>query len=313
MKFYDSSWNPFAGCTRVSPGCDRCMALENLKRQGRPVTPCLNPRAMKRGPEGETVMTCSQSDLFHEAFAKEQIKRVLGEIKKRPNIRFLATTRRDERMRDVMDGTDIPNLWLGVSVESQEHVNRVQTLLDTSGDFHRWVCLEPLIGPVDLSEVLKSGEIEWVELGAERGDGRRPCQPGWVEKVLSDCRRFNVPVLVNTLDVDGRLTDNPADWPRGLQVRQWPWENGQPRTVVMADTPGLSGKITRRADGSFLVDAPSFVYDHFSSEPMAKHYNIWFLSSRAGRTKFELVPLSRPNVEETDYLSNYTHFFWRNK
>jgi protein gp37 len=112
------------------------------------------------------------------------------------------------------DGTyawPLPNVWLGTSVEDQKRADlRIGPLLETPAA-HRFLSMEPLLGPVDLSPWLWEGvqhrtdygtgvehdiaprqDLEWVIVGGESGKGARPMHPGWVRALRDQCAEADV-------------------------------------------------------------------------------------------------------------------------
>ena len=93
-----------------------------------------------------------------------------------------------------------PNVWLGVSVENQEQADtRIPLLLKTPAAV-RFLSMEPLLGPVDLSPWLitdvdaRDGNlIDWVIVGGESGPNARPMHPDWVRSIRDQCQAAGVP------------------------------------------------------------------------------------------------------------------------
>lgn len=92
------------------------------------------------------------------------------------------------------DGKPLPNLWLGVTAENQRRADeRIPVLLDTPAA-RRFVSVEPMLGPVDLSQWLgRSGGLDWVICGGETGPGARPVHPDWVRSLRDQCQIAGVP------------------------------------------------------------------------------------------------------------------------
>jgi protein gp37 len=176
------------------------------------------------------IFVCSMSDLFHEDVPDEFIWRVLSVAVMAPQHIFQYLTKRPERMLDVMKGwyrrslrASHPdeefgwpvrsNIWLGVSVENQYWADRrIPLLLETPAAI-RFLSLEPLLKPVDLTRV----DYGW-KLNAALADFKE-----WREHVpfgLRDDER--VPPGVAWLDVlkgewfDG--WDSGSDGPKVDQV-----------------------------------------------------------------------------------------------
>lgn len=75
---------------------------------------------------------------------------------------------------------ELPNVWLGVSVEDQATADeRVPILLQTPAA-HRWVSAEPLLGPLDLRRYLGDAAAQWD--GSFESSSRRMAGPrlDWV-------------------------------------------------------------------------------------------------------------------------------------
>jgi protein gp37 len=83
------------------------------------------------------------------------------------------------------------NVWLGVSVENQEVADdQIPRLLKIPAAI-RWLSLEPLLGPVDLSPWI--GQLNWVIVGGETGPGARPMNPEWARSLRDQCVEANIP------------------------------------------------------------------------------------------------------------------------
>lgn len=196
IEWTETTWNPVTGCTKVSQGCKHCYAERMAKRlkamgqeryrNGFAVTLQEDlvdaPRQWK---QPRVVFVNSMSDLFHADIPLPFIKRVFGTMGQCPQHTFQILTKRSERLREV--GSELPwssNVWMGVSVENEEALDRVRDLQQVPAAV-RFLSVEPLIGPVwDLP--LRG--IDWVIVGGESGPGARPMNPEWVESIYSQCR-----------------------------------------------------------------------------------------------------------------------------
>ncbi|MFE6412615.1 DUF5131 family protein [Streptomyces sp. NPDC057837] len=108
----------------------------------------------------------------------------------------------------------LTNLWLGVSVENQIWAERrIPALLETPAAI-RFLSCEPLLGPVNLTDinsvnVLRGDDtgyenglhwvdgptINWVIVGGESGPGARPMSPDWARSLRDQCAAADVPYL----------------------------------------------------------------------------------------------------------------------
>ncbi|GAA2035410.1 phage Gp37/Gp68 family protein [Catenulispora yoronensis] len=112
IEWTDRTWNPVTGCTRVSPGCDRCYA-ENIARRfaggaafpnGFAVT--LHPErldAPRRWRRPARVFVNSMSDLFHNDIPDEFVLAVFQTMADTPQHTFQILTKRPARMRAFCD------------------------------------------------------------------------------------------------------------------------------------------------------------------------------------------------------------------
>lgn len=255
-KWWDTSWNPLVGCTHASPGCDNCWAkgLHDMRhaaylagkqmpqQYAKPFGQIQLLEDRLAQPMGwrkpRRVFVNSMSDLFHEGVPTEFIARVFDVIRRAPQHRFYVLTRRAKEMYSrTPPGTEPPNVWLGVSVESQEcegnstlHYwygdvkglpknpkDRVRWLVSIP-DVRRFISFEPLLGP--MGDINLDG-IDWVIVGCESGPKRRPCELGWVESIVDQCRKAGVPPFVKQIDLDGKVCRNFADFPESVQAREY--------------------------------------------------------------------------------------------
>jgi len=200
IEWTEMTWNPVTGCTKVSPGCKHCYAetmARRLKAMG-------NPRYQRgfaltlhedlvqlpmRWTTPRRVFVNSMSDLFHKNVPPEFITRVFDTMRRCPQHEFQVLTKRAERLAEIAGHLDWPeNVWMGVSVESQEYAYRSE-LLRTVPARIRFLSVEPLLGPI---ESLPLEGIHWVIVGGESGPGARPMLPEWVELVYRQCRAHGV-------------------------------------------------------------------------------------------------------------------------
>jgi protein gp37 len=106
-----------------------------------------------------------------------------------PQHTYQVLTKRSERLVEV--AKDLPwseNIWMGVSVEDERVLSRVNDLQQVPAHV-RFLSCEPLIGPLDN---LPLDGIHWVITGGESGPGARPMRQEWVESVLHQCRDAGV-------------------------------------------------------------------------------------------------------------------------
>lgn len=248
IEWTQMTWNPVRGCTRISEGCRHCyaetmaarfsgagMAYEGLARmtesgprwtnEVRLVQEAVDTPVRWRQPR--RVFVNSMSDLFHEDVPLEFIQRVFETMNRCPQHQFQVLTKRAERLAEV--GSSLPwseNIWMGVSVESEEHCCRAERLREISAHV-RFVSVEPLLGPIP---DLPLDGIHWVIVGGESGHGARPMDPGWVGEIRRQCQTAGVPfffkqagaVLAARWGCRSRKGSEMAEWPAEFRAREFP-------------------------------------------------------------------------------------------
>src|SRR5256885_1973045 len=200
ISWTEHTWNPWRGCTKVSPGCAHCyMYTQQLKYQKGAKDPAKsNPfvvqqtqttwndplrwqREAAAAGRTERVFTCSWSDFFHED-ADAWRPRAWDIISRCPNLQFQILTKRPENIYDRLPdlgpgglfcrdwGGGWPNVWLGVSVENPKYLWRVDKLREIPARVH-FISAEPLLAGLP---TLNLKHIEWMIVGGESGPGYRP-------------------------------------------------------------------------------------------------------------------------------------------
>lgn len=136
------------------------------------------------------VFVNSMSDLFHDEVPLTYLERVFQVMSDASWHVFQVLTKRSERLAQI--ATRLvwpPNVWMGVSVESEEHTYRIDHLSDTPAAV-RFLSVEPLLGPISK---LSLRNIHWVIVGGESGPHARPIHVNWVRSIRNDCVSAGVP------------------------------------------------------------------------------------------------------------------------
>jgi len=135
------------------------------------------------------VFVNSMSDLFHKDVPAEYIREVFDVMTQADWHQFQVLTKRSERLRELSPILPWPgHIWQGVSVESEDYLDRVEDLR-ASGAAVKFLSLEPLLGPLP---TLSLHAIDWVIVGGESGPGARPMQEDWVIGIRDQCFRQGV-------------------------------------------------------------------------------------------------------------------------
>ena len=197
IEWTDKTWNPTTGCNKVSPGCKHCYAETITKRfpdkfpNGFQFT--LHRQRLdqpKRWRQPSMIFVNSMSDLFHEAMPLRFLTQVFEVMEECERHTFQVLTKRHQRLLEIAKRNILPwpdNVWIGVSVENQDYIERVEYLKKVPAKI-RFLSCEPLLGPLALD--LKG--IHWVITGGESGPKHRPINPDWVRDIRDACQAQGV-------------------------------------------------------------------------------------------------------------------------
>ena len=215
IQWTNATWNPWQGCTKVSPACTNCYMFADLKRYGRDPSVVVRskpptfrlPLKKRRGgafaiEPGWKVFTCSWSDWFHKS-ADAWRDEAWAIVRQRSDVIFQVLTKRPERIAECLPadwGEGYPNVWLGVTAEDQPRADeRIPILRDIPAAV-RFLSCEPLLGPIQLWKSVpcgyycdeSHGHVDhdfcgenhnfdgsrwWVIVGGEAGHNSRPMHP----------------------------------------------------------------------------------------------------------------------------------------
>jgi protein gp37 len=132
----------------------------------------------------------SMSDLFHDDVPVAFIRRVFAVMRAAHWHRFQVLTKRSERLASLDKRLPwAPNIWMGVSVESDRYRRRAEDLQRTRAHV-KFLSLEPLLGPL---RDLRLDGIDWVIVGGESGPGARAIDSKWVTDLRDQCIAARVP------------------------------------------------------------------------------------------------------------------------
>lgn len=201
IEWTNSTWNPVTGCTKISPGCKHCYAermAKRLKAMGQKnyangFSLTLQPHMLElplKWKTPQTIFVNSMSDLFHQSVPLEYIQRVFAVMNDARWHTFQVLTKRADRLAKLSSHLNwTENIWMGVSVESADYVDRIDQLR-SCGAHIKFLSLEPLLGPL---ANLNLDSIDWVIVGGESGPNSRPIRPEWVTEIRDQCLAAEVP------------------------------------------------------------------------------------------------------------------------
>ena len=259
IQWCDKTFNPWIGCTKISPACDNCYAERYGARFGVEWGPG-KPRRLTADSTWRRVLTwirkaaglptpprvfCSLCDPFDPEVPLEWRRRLAVLVINTPHLRWMLLTKRPAEARDHgLNGSGIKAVagsmsyvWLGVTVENQRLDGRIDIAAEAQrryGFGGLFVSAEPLLGPLDLSEHISAHRVDTlvdlVIVGGESGPNARPMNPAWARSLRDQCSLHDVPFCVkqwgewapNCLcgrDEICRTIERPAPGSRGVMFR----------------------------------------------------------------------------------------------
>jgi protein gp37 len=246
------TFNPWWGCTKVSPGCDNCYAETFSHRPIHILTPGSEPgpldvwgkdkprrtfddrhwneplrwerEAIKEG-KNALVFCASMADVMDDEAPEGARERLWQLIDRTPHLTWQLLTKRPHRFnvylpREFKHG----NVWLMTTAENQKFYDLRWPLLQDAADRRGLIAgisYEPALGPLSLSATLALPD--WVIYGGESGPGRRAFlqEVDWAAKLAAECEALGVKFFMKQL---GGLTPalGKSKIPPALQIHEFP-------------------------------------------------------------------------------------------
>jgi protein gp37 len=203
IEWTEATWNPTTGCTKVSPGCDRCYAERITLRFPRTFPNAfkltLRPETLEiplRWKRPRTIFVNSMSDLFHVDVPDDYLHLVFDVMRRTPRHTYQVLTKRAERLARVAPRLPWPeNVWIGVSVESAAYTWRID-FLRRVGAAIRFISAEPLLGPLPNLDL---AGIHWLIAGGESQPRCRPAETTWFRDLRDQCQAADVRFFLKQL------------------------------------------------------------------------------------------------------------------
>jgi protein gp37 len=207
IEWTHHTFNPWWGCSKVSPACRNCYAEAWAKRVGQDVWGQYSKRRFfgeshwkepikwneeaKIDGKKRRVFCASMADVFESRAELNPSRNNLWNlIEKTPMLNWLLLTKRPQNIQKMAPWKNKwpKNVWIGTTVETQTWaVKRLPYLLEIPAAV-RFLSCEPLLGPLDLSPWLKTkNKINWLIAGGESGPKARPMHPEWVRSLRDQC------------------------------------------------------------------------------------------------------------------------------
>lgn len=259
IAWTDATFNPWWGCTKVSPGCDACYAERDSIRYGHQVWGHGVPRRYfgdkhwkdpirwnakaKKARKRMKVFCASMADILDNEVDQKWRDRLWELIVECDWIDWLLLTKRIGNARSMLPHQwygigELPaNVWFGISVVNQEEARRdiPKLLRDLSGTL--WLSIEPQLEWIMLdpkwldcqgeSEFDVLPTISWIVVGGESGSHSRRFDLQWARAIQKQCKTWNVPFFMKQVGSNAYLDDKPMkgyllDWRQGADPAEWP-------------------------------------------------------------------------------------------
>ena len=215
IEWTHHTFNPWWGCTKVSPACKYCYAETWAKRVGNNVWGSQAPRRffsdkhwaepLRWNREAQLtgnrrrVFCASMADVFERRFdVKPWRERLWDIIHQTEMLDWLLLTKRPQNISKMVPWKNDnwpENVWLGTSVENQYWAEkRIPHLLEHPSKV-RFLSCEPLLAQLDLSNWIEKGTlsaINWVIVGGESGPHSRPMNPEWTRFLRDQCKKHGI-------------------------------------------------------------------------------------------------------------------------
>jgi protein gp37 len=262
IEWTDHTFNPWIGCTNVSPGCDHCYAEAMARRFGHAKwgnhprnrtspTNWQKPIAWNRKAKQfkqehgrrQRVFCASMADVFDNQVAADWRVDLFSLIRECRKLDWLLLTKRPQNILKMLPkdwGEGYLNVWLGITAEDQERFDQRWKHLARVPAAIKFISYEPAIGPLRL---LRDGALpDWLISGGESGPGARRAEPKWVRNIVADCRRVGVAPFHKQW---GTYASNPLVVEDGL-------------TAAEAERIDRNGKGGGLVDGELVREFPSW-------------------------------------------------------
>lgn len=287
IEWTDHTFNPWEGCQKVGPGCDHCYAETRNARFGGGTAPNWGPGAPRRRTSvsnwrkplawqkdavafrflhdrRQRVFCASLADVFDNAVDAAWRTDLFELIRATPDLDWLLLTKRIGNVAAMARAAGgLPgNVWLGATIVNQEEADRdVPKLLAIDAQV-RFLSMEPLLGPVDLTEVsddstalnpecwgdcacstlygfdagcrrhggdgMLTRKIDWIIVGGESGPGARPMHPSWARGLREQCAEAGVPMLFKQWGEWAPAHSAPSGTAGAYAIACSPSHTGQP-------------------------------------------------------------------------------------
>lgn len=205
IEWADHTFNPWIGCTQISPACDHCYAqVHQDRRFGRVKWGAGQPRSRtsptnwkkpltwnrQAAAEGTRpfVFCASLADVFDNEVDPAWRADLFELIERTPQLVWLLLTKRIGNVLKMVKALP-PNVALGATMANQAEYDRdapkLQMAASRLDPLFTFGSFEPLLGPVELDTF---NAPDWIIVGGESGRGARPMDLEWARNLREQSR-----------------------------------------------------------------------------------------------------------------------------
>jgi protein gp37 len=240
ISWTEATYNPWWGCTKVSPACDNCYAETSSTNKGWHVWGPGTSRkrmteATRRAPltwereavrEGKRirVFTLSMGDIMDGEVPQEWREEVRDLIDRTPHLDWQLLTKRPENYHRFLPSSFAhPNVWLGTTAENQHYYNirwpAMAKLRERFPSAPLWISYEPALGPLSVAD--HDDKPDWIIFGGESGHGFRSMDVRWAEQIKAECEQFDIRFHLKQMAAGSTVSAKNLI-PQHLKIREYP-------------------------------------------------------------------------------------------
>lgn len=245
ITWTDHTFNPWIGCTKVSPGCDACYAeaLMDLRYRrvkwgaGQPrlrTKPANWSKVRKWNREARAfalehghlprVFCASLADVFDNEVSDEWRADLWDLIDACRDLRWTIVTKRIGNAMKMLPsnwGDGWPHVAIAPTIVNQEEWDRDSRKLRNLPAAKRGLSLEPLLSRIAMGQLHGTDWLHWVIVGGESQQGSavpRHMPVEWARHLRDQARYADIAFHMKQMSNDEPI---PAD----LMIREFPWKD----------------------------------------------------------------------------------------
>lgn len=261
IEWADYTFNPWIGCTKVSPGCANCYAEHSTPARtmgiewgkGKPrhrtspsnwnAVRSLDRKSAKAGIRTK-VFCASLSDWLDTEVPASWLGDLLALIAETPNLDWQLVTKRPNlfhvRMAAVLRNcsgtpgakvakmwstfsTAPKNVWFGITTERQKAFNDLTQSMARIDARIKFLSVEPLLEDIDMGR-FRGLNIDWVIVGGESGNNARVADLDWIGSIADQAIDAKIPLFVKQLGSNVMSECGPLklNHPKGGDILEFP-------------------------------------------------------------------------------------------